>query len=547
MRATNSVGTRFSLVVVGFALALTTFTLYRSWQSSRADMEELLVAETDLALEFDLAIRKYAGEVIRPEVQKLIGPDEFILEAMSTSYIARNVFEKVRQRFPDHVIKFSAENPRNPVNQAGPDEVKMLAWFRDHPEENRWVGKLRINGERYLTHLYAMRMEESCLQCHGRPGDAPEELIARYGAEKGFHRQVGEVAGMDLVAIPMTRVEAVLSSHTTTDMIVLGMGLVLLFALLLLAFRLMVARRLRILTQHFAQSAASGGDCTVSPVPVGGNDEIGILASSFNALAARLRAVHSSLEERVQERTADLAATNEALTKEVAERKRAEEAVLEEKRHLRRLLDMDERARRMVAYEIHDGVAQSLAAAQMALDNCERRVNNGPEDAAEDFQRASQLVHDALSQARRLMTGQRPMILDEQGLAAALEHLVYEKETENGPEIEFLCELRSGRLAPPLETAVFRIVQESFQNALWHSHSDRVAIRVRQRDGTLSIDVEDWGVGFDPAAVDPQRFGLEGIRERARLFGGRAVIDTAPGSGTRIHVELPVVEANTAE
>jgi signal transduction histidine kinase len=201
---------------------------------------------------------------------------------------------------------------------------------------------------------------------------------------------------------------------------------------------------------------------------------------------------------------------------------------------------MHERERRVVAYEIHDGVAQTLAAAQMAVESYKSRVGN---DGHGDCQRASALIKDSLSQARQLMSGQRPMILDEQGLAAAVDHLVCEKQDSAGPEIDCTCDLPADRLAAPLETAVFRIVQESLSNALRHSQSDRIRIRLEQQDDRVSIEVEDWGVGFAQDDVEPNRFGLLGIRERARLFGGSAEIDSEPGSGTRICVELPVVEA----
>jgi signal transduction histidine kinase len=96
-------------------------------------------------------------------------------------------------------------------------------------------------------------------------------------------------------------------------------------------------------------------------------------------------------------------------------------------------------------------------------------------------------------------------------------------------------------LVPPLESAAFRIVQEAVANACRHSRSPGVIVELIQRDDRLHIKVQDQGVGFDPNAVEETRFGLRSIRERARLLGGRAEIQSAPGSGTSISVELPVV------
>ena len=98
------------------------------------------------------------------------------------------------------------------------------------------------------------------------------------------------------------------------------------------------------------------------------------------------------------------------------------------------------------------------------------------------------------------------------------------------------------RLAPPLESALFRIAQESLQNAYRHSHSDRILIELTQRENRVHLTVRDWGVGFSPENIEEQRFGLQGIRERTRLLAGRVTIESTPGKGTHIGVELPLVE-----
>ena len=91
-----------------------------------------------------------------------------------------------------------------------------------------------------------------------------------------------------------------------------------------------------------------------------------------------------------------------------------------------------------------------------------------------------------------------------------------------------------------MENAIFRIVQESLNNACRHSRSDRIRVALARRGDRICIDVRDWGVGFDPSAVAEQRFGLQGIRERVRLLDGRVAIESAPAQGTHISVELPL-------
>ena len=93
-----------------------------------------------------------------------------------------------------------------------------------------------------------------------------------------------------------------------------------------------------------------------------------------------------------------------------------------------------------------------------------------------------------------------------------------------------------------MENVIYRIVQEGMANARNHSKSDKVLVALMQRGDRLRITIRDWGVGFNPASSHDNRFGIEGIRQRARLLGGTCDIKSRPGKGTRIVVELPVVE-----
>jgi signal transduction histidine kinase len=148
-----------------------------------------------------------------------------------------------------------------------------------------------------------------------------------------------------------------------------------------------------------------------------------------------------------------------------------------------------------------------------------------------------------MAETRRLVGGLRPLVFDESGIVAAIDYLIAEHKQRGGPEIEFSHKISFQRLAAPLETAVFRIVQESLTNACRYSRSAKIRVDVAQTDERVCVEVQDWGVGFDPQRIESGRYGLQGLRERARLFGGTAAIDTAPGRGTLVRVELPLVEA----
>ena len=231
-----------------------------------------------------------------------------------------------------------------------------------------------------------------------------------------------------------------------------------------------------------------------------------------------------------------------AIVRDITERRRIEESLRKDHELLKDMLSLHERQRQLIAYEIHDGLAQQLTGAIMRLQVYGQLRDVKPEEAHKNYEDGLGLLTDGLAETRRLISGLRPPVLDEQGVVAAIESLVEQSETREGPEIDFTHDVQFDRFASPLEVAVFRIVQESLTNAIRYSQSRKIQVRLLQKDDSLEVQVRDWGVGFDPEKVDASRFGLRGIRERARLFGGRAEIHSAPDEGTTIVAELPLVE-----
>lgn len=220
---------------------------------------------------------------------------------------------------------------------------------------------------------------------------------------------------------------------------------------------------------------------------------------------------------------------------------RAKETIQRERESLRRLLDLHDRDRKMLAYEIHDGLAQELTGALLSLQALECQAGVTSPQARLLLDRAMGLVRQGITQTRRLIGGLRPPVLDESGMGVAIEYLICEIHEQGGPAIEFEQELGDRRPASPLENVVFRIVQESLTNACRHSRSPKIRVRLTQREGRIQIEIQDWGIGFDPARVEQGHFGLQGIRQRALLFGGSAIIESTLGTGTRILVELPFI------
>ena len=232
------------------------------------------------------------------------------------------------------------------------------------------------------------------------------------------------------------------------------------------------------------------------------------------------------------------------MVEDITDRKDAEQRADREQQLLRQLLDLHERERKLIAYEIHDGLAQQLTGALFTFQALDQlREKNSPE-AQRLFQTALQLLTDGIAETRRLISGLRPPILDESGVVVAIEYLVGDLEKRTGMEIDFAHDVRVHRLASPLENAIFRIAQEALTNATRYSQSPKIEVRLEQREQRIFLEVRDWGVGFQPDRIEDDHFGLRGIRERARLLGGNAEIESSPGKGTRVRVELPLVEAS---
>ncbi len=229
------------------------------------------------------------------------------------------------------------------------------------------------------------------------------------------------------------------------------------------------------------------------------------------------------------------------LVEDITEHKKARDALERERQSLWKMLQASDHERKLISYEIHDGLAQYLAAAGMQFQAYDSLKESLPVDAKKAYVTAVELVRQAHAESRRLINEVRPPVIDEIGLETAISHLVHEQRQRGGPQIECHSDVQFGKLPSILENALYRIAQESLTNACKHSRSKKVTVMLVQEGQDLRLEVRDWGIGFDTGVVKEGRFGLEGIRQRVRLLGGRLAIDSSPNSGTLIQVVVPIV------
>ena len=128
----RNLGTKLFVLISLFIGCFFSFLFYRSYQISNKYTVYLLQQQADMALKFEMATRKYIGEQVRPVMYELVGEDRFIPETMSSSFVARAIFTEVKKDFPDFILKFSSDNPRNPLNEAGPEEQEIIDFFNQN-------------------------------------------------------------------------------------------------------------------------------------------------------------------------------------------------------------------------------------------------------------------------------------------------------------------------------------------------------------------------------------------------------------------------------
>lgn len=299
--ATASVFVVFVLLIS----SLVYFQFKRELMNKSYEKTSLLMAEVQAA-------RKYVKDILRPKMYAILPRDVFIVEAMSTSFVSRNMMGEVASMFKQMVYKRASLNPRNPSNRADRFERKMIAAYNRSRSSKEWQGIIKRDDRNWFVALQPVYTEKSCLRCHGKPGDAPSDLLSRYGNQAGFYRKVGRVAGLDVVAIPVDRA---LAQIHRTFLFILGAGIFSLLFLFVLVggfFEKFVHRPLKNLSS-FCKSVVHGERSLNDPVKMDSRDEIGEVTLSFYELMGHLRETQQELksyseglESLVKQRTREL-------------------------------------------------------------------------------------------------------------------------------------------------------------------------------------------------------------------------------------------------
>jgi signal transduction histidine kinase len=204
----------------------------------------------------------------------------------------------------------------------------------------------------------------------------------------------------------------------------------------------------------------------------------------------------------------------------------------------RELTVMAERSR--LARELHDAVAQKLFSLRLTAQAAVALANRDPARVPAELAQVERLAADAIGELRSVIFELRPADLEEDGLIASLRKHVEMLGRVYDARLTFHGDGDIGHLSDERELTLFRIAQEAVHNALRHAHAREVALRLRREGPLVALTITDDGAGFDLAAAGRDGLGLTSMRDRAKEVGGVLTIESAPGSGTVVKVEVPV-------
>ena len=270
----------------------------------------------------------------------------------------------------------------------------------------------------------------------------------------------------------------------------------------------------------------------ISLSPIQYNEENLIIAAIRDVTDVKdienaLKELNHNLEQKVEERTAELASANVSLDQLSQERGELYTA----------LLDAQEEERTRISRDLHDSVGQSLTGILLYIDELEKKVGGDQVSKVKD------LAVKTLADVRNISQELRPALLDSVGLDAALKQLSRELAERSKLKISALSTVSKDileALDDDKEITLFRIAQESLTNVIRHAQAQEVSVILNMRNNTLQLSIEDDGKGFDSTATFKGHLGLVAMRERLELVGGSFNIESEAGTGTVIYARIPL-------
>ena len=273
-----------AMILLVFCLAGTLVIYFHQ----KRELEAQALEKSELVMAAVASSRQYVIEELRPVMFELVGDEHFVLQAMSSSYVGRAFMDRFSPALPEVYYRRTSLNARNPAYEVNEMELGMLEYFRANPDEKIWQGIAEVNERKEFKRFEPVIFTRGCLQCHGRPEDAPWELVEMYGPTGGFGRTEGEIGGVVSVGIPVQAALGEIRERAIYVFMVVFLALSLIFISMGILFNRVVITSLKDLLGEFQE--ASG----VSPLRA--RNELDRLGSGFNAVMQELHASREKLQ-----------------------------------------------------------------------------------------------------------------------------------------------------------------------------------------------------------------------------------------------------------
>jgi signal transduction histidine kinase len=269
------------------------------------------------------------------------------------------------------------------------------------------------------------------------------------------------------------------------------------------------------------------------------------------------------LNQSLRQRSAALAASNKRLKKEVAQRRSAEESLRKSEQHYGQLLEQSKRMqeqlrmlsrqlllaqeeeRKKISRELHDVIAQTLTSINVQLASLKTKANFNTKGLERSIARTQRLVVHSVNIVHQFARELRPTVLDDLGLIPALHTFMKHFKEQTGIGVRLSAFAAVKQVNGDTRTVLYRVAQEALNNVARHAQASQAEVSIYKLDGTVCMTIKDNGKGFRKEhllhASKNNRLGLLGMRERLEMIGGNFTVNSAPGKGTTLVAQVPLI------
>jgi HAMP domain-containing protein len=285
---------KFNLVLILVFGAAVGIAGYIARQFLQQGARDEVLKQAQLLVGAAGAMRTYTADQLDPLLEAKQEHSITFIAQTIPFFGATEVFNYLRKTYPAYTYKEATLNPTNPRDRAADWEADVIQGFRNHSEETQMTGQRDTPQGESLWLAHPIKVEESCLQCHGSPNTAPAALVKVYGKDNGFNWKPGDVVGAQIVSVPMSLPIKIADREFRALMVSLGLVFLVTLVLLDIGLILLVVRPVSRLSAMADE--ISKGNLQVPEIAVKGSDEIAKLARSFNRMYVSLAKAIKLLE-----------------------------------------------------------------------------------------------------------------------------------------------------------------------------------------------------------------------------------------------------------